>query len=1128
MITLFLNELIKALRNTPPHKELIKRFVEKKFPLYIGNIRGPVLSSVISDLKNYTKGDIIVVFPTEKESSIFFQDTLVLDEDAVRFPSWETLPYGGDSPSSKVFGSRISAICSIIGKKKGQKKIIVTSLKGYLSYLPPKEFLGDYIIKIAKNKEIDIQDLEKKLQESGYLRVPRVSVHGEFALRGEVLDIFMHGMDEAVRIVFSFDEVEEIKYFDPFTQSSTGKTDEILIVPSREIIWKSDLIKKIYSKTLITDEKKDQLDEFKTANGDEYFFPFAFDSKSLITDYAGDNCTVIFVDSELLDSGRRAVEKEYTELYRRGGGRKLNPIPPEELLPDYEKAFNKTERKIILPVLGNSEISNLIRYNYESGRSFFGNFQYLKEEFTRLLDTGYRIYLFSSSDSQKVRIENILKDFDIKVISGSISSGFVLPDLKIMAIQESEIFGRKKRIPSSVKKSTSQVIDSFVDLNPGDHVVHINYGIGRFLGIDRIKAAGTERDYIQLEYADEENIFIPIEQVNLVQRYIGSEGASPRLDRLGGKSWETRKNKVKKAAEDIADKLIKLYSKRKKAMGIAFPKDTDWQMEFEATFPYQETEDQLKCIEDVKSDMESPRPMDRLICGDVGYGKTEIAMRAAFKAASAGRQVIFLAPTTILAEQHYDNMNERFENFPINIKMMSRFVSKKEQKAVLKGLEEGGVDIAVGTHRLIQKDVVLKNPGLMIIDEEQRFGVKDKERMKEIKNSIDSLALSATPIPRTLHMSLLKIRDMSILKTPPYNRRPIETFVHEFSEDAVVKAIRREVERGGQVFYLHNRIESLDNIKLFLQKLMPELMIETAHGRMSSSQIEATMKRFVHQGAHVLVSTTIIENGIDIPNVNTIIIDRADMYGISQLYQLRGRVGRSDRVAYAYLLYPENRSLSEIALKRLQIISDNTELGSGFKIAMKDLEVRGAGNLLGKQQSGEIASVGFDMYLRLLDEAVKELDKDGREEEAPEVYLELEYSGYIPDNYISDQLEKMEVYKGIAAISSDEELNRLSAVLEDRFGSLPDEVESLLSLAEIRIICKKLFISSLRERRGIIEIEFARVSIISADKVMRIIQEGQGKVKLDPSKPNILKMETGVIGLKEKSVFIRERLSRLL
>ena len=588
MITLFLNELLKALRNTQPHKELIKRFTGKKFPLFIGNIRGAVLSSVMCDLKNYSKGDILVVLPTEKEAGIFFQDTRILDENAVRFPSWETLPYSEDSPSPKISGERISAISRILGKGKGEKKIIVSSLKAYLSYLPPADFLSEYIIKIRKKSEIDIQLLERKLQESGYLRVPRVSVHGEFALRGEVLDIFMHGTDEAVRIVFDFDEVEEIKFFDPFSQSSTGKTDEISIVPCREIIWQDQLIERLSEKSLITDEQKEKLYEFKTVKGEEYFFPFAFEEKSLITDYAGENAAVVFVDSELLENSSHALEKEYTELYRRAGGRKLNPVSPEELLPDYGKAFSALKRKIILPILGNSDIADQIRYNYEPGRSFFGNFQYVKEEFSRLLDTGYKVYLFSSSDSQKVRIENILKDFDINVISGSISSGFVLPGLKIMAVQENEIFGRKKRIPSSVKKSTSQVIDSFVDLNPGDYVVHINYGIGRFLGIDRIKAAGTERDYIELEYADEETIFIPIEQVNLVQRYIGSEGSSPRLDRIGGKSWENRKSRVKKAAEDIADKLIKLYSKRRKAQGFSFPADTDWQMEFEATFPYQE------------------------------------------------------------------------------------------------------------------------------------------------------------------------------------------------------------------------------------------------------------------------------------------------------------------------------------------------------------------------------------------------------------------------------------------------------------------------------------------------------------------------------------------------------------
>ncbi|MCL2293424.1 MAG: transcription-repair coupling factor, partial [Spirochaetes bacterium] len=769
-----------------------------------------------------------------------------------------------------------------------------------------------------------------------------------------------------------------------------------------------------------------------------------------------------------------------------------------------------------------------IKFGYEQGRSFFGNFTYLKEEIKKLLDSGYSVFIFSSSESQRLRIENILKEFDVNVIFASISSGFVFPKLKIIVITESEIFGRKKRIPLSVKKSKSQPIDSFIELNPGDYIVHVNYGIGRFLGIDRVKAAGTERDYIQLEYADEEKIFIPIEQVNLVQRYIGSEGGTPGLDRLGGKSWETRKNKVKQAAEDIAKKLISIYSKRKSSKGFAFPKDSEWQNEFEASFPYEETEDQLTSIDEIKADMESTLPMDRLLCGDVGYGKTEVAMRASFKAAAAGKQVAYLAPTTILVEQHFENFKERFNGFPINIAMLSRFVTKGEQAKVLANIKAGNADIVIGTHRLIQKDVDFKNLGLMIIDEEQRFGVKDKERIKEMKASVDCLTLSATPIPRTLHMSLLKIRDMSVLKTPPRNRRPIETTVQEFNEETVVNAIRKEIARGGQVYYLHNKIESLDNVKLFLQKLMPEILVETAHGRMSAHEIEDVMRRFIHHGIHVLVSTTIIENGIDIPNVNTIIIDRADMYGISQLYQLRGRVGRSDRVAYAYLLYPEMRALTELAMKRLQIISDHTELGSGFKIALKDLEVRGAGNLLGKQQSGEIASVGFDMYLRLIDEAVRELERDKDVEEPPEVYLELFYTGFIPDTYIKDQLEKMEIYKSIAAVSSQEELDRLYGELEDRFGPIPDEVESLMSLAEIRIICKKLFVSSLKERRGILEIEFAKVSVISPDKVILLIKEARGSIKLDPHRPNVLIMKTEIIGLKEKSAFLREKLMRLL
>jgi transcription-repair coupling factor (superfamily II helicase) len=529
----------------------------------------------------------------------------------------------------------------------------------------------------------------------------------------------------------------------------------------------------------------------------------------------------------------------------------------------------------------------------------------------------------------------------------------------------------------------------------------------------------------------------------------------------------------------------------------------------------------------VKADMESEKPMDRLICGDVGYGKTEIAMRAIFKAATAGKQVAFLAPTTILAEQHFENFKDRVGDYPLRVSMLSRLIEKKDQRATLAGLREGKVDVVIGTHRLLQKDIEFKDLGLLVVDEEQRFGVKDKERLKEIKASVDCLTLTATPIPRTLHMSLLKIRDMSVLNTPPVNRHPIETVVEEFNPELIAQAIRGEIARGGQVFYLHNRIESLQEIQTFLQQTVPEVLVETAHGQLDSSELEDIMHRFIHGGFQVLVSTTIIENGIDIPNVNTIIIDRADMYGISQLYQLRGRVGRSDRMAYAYLFYPDKRALSELAMKRLQIISDFTELGSGFKIAMKDLEVRGAGNLLGREQSGDIYAVGFDLYLRLLDSAVQRLSDSGYEAEE-DTYLELEYAGYIPDEYVSLPTMKMEVYKKIASIMSQSDLDTLYQELVDRFGPLPEEVQSLLSLAELRVICKRLSIASLKERGGSVTAEFSKVAKVSVERLLRLIKESGGRVKLDPHRPNVLVITTGNIGLREKSEFIRERLASLL
>jgi transcription-repair coupling factor (superfamily II helicase) len=975
--------------------------------------------------------------------------------------------------------------------------------------------------------------------------VPRVSIPGEFALRGEVLDIFLSGHEAALRVVFEFDKVQDIRFFDAESQASTGTTDAVSLYPMREVLWTDERIAVLEENLKNCPElEKDapslieELIEKRGFPGEEMFYPLAAGRAHTLPEYLPRNALVLYVEEERLEASCEALQKEYAELYRKA--RAEGPAPrPDRVLLGLSALRAQTPRHINFSALRDEKDVSALDLRTDTPRSFFGNLNFFREELGNLAAADYRVFIFADSEAQARRITHILPENrhapgekgvpgpEIMVIPESLSGGFSFVPAKITVIQEAEIFGRRRRIPKSVKTVESRAIDSFVELSEGDFVVHVNYGIGRFKGIQRIKAGGNERDYIHLEYAGEEYIYLPIEQVNLIQRYIGHEGNAPRLDTIGGKAWENRKNRVRKSVEDIAVRLIDLYSRRKKTKGFAFPRDTEWQIEFEAAFPFEETPDQLTCMAEVKEDMEKPLPMDRMICGDVGYGKTEIALRAAFKAVTGGKQVAILAPTTILTEQHYETIAERIQKYPVVTAMLSRFVAKKEQKTILSGLREGKIDLVVGTHRLLQKDVVFRDLGLIVVDEEQRFGVKDKERLKELKTSVDSLTLTATPIPRTLHMSLLKIRDMSVLKTPPEGRLPIETHIMEFSPETIARAIRYETARGGQVYYLHNRIESLRDTRLFLQALVPEALVDTAHGRMSSEELEDIMHRFIHGGVQVLVSTTIVENGINIPNVNTIIIDRADMYGISQLYQLRGRVGRSDRPAYAYLFYPAGASLSEIAMKRLRIISDNTALGSGFKVALKDLEVRGAGNLLGREQSGDILSVGFDMYLRLLDEAVRNLDTQ-EVSEAPEVYLELEYSGFIPDSYICESEEKMEVYKKIAGVSSDEELEGVLCELIDRFGPLPEEVLSLLSLAEIRILCKKLWISSLKERKGKLELCFAKVARISVNRLLALIRDSRGKVRLDPHRPYILIMDTQAVGLKEKSEFIRDRLSVLL
>ena len=1125
--------------------------------------------------------DLIIVVPTETDARDIAEDFSAIfgDAEVHVFPDWGTVPYRPAARGSVTFGKRAGVLSKLLSKKQTitfneKPRIFIFTQRAFMSPLPEPEYLKSLSFKLNKGNKIDTTNIAQRLSIMGYTRVPKVNVRGEFSLRGEVLDIFLPCDEHATRIIFDFDEIESFKEFETDTQTTVGTKEDVLIYPTKEILWTDELIEKVrermseYQETAIkedgagtsengitgdfsvhlpfTETAQKYLENLltglsvsKEAEGEEFLYQLVSDQPHSILDYIDENTFVLFYNYDKQENARLTINREYNKLYRTS--REEYPVlPPDMLLSDYEKLLENISKCILFRTLNKGEGSDSV-YHYQIGaepaRSFFGNINFMKEELSQLQNAGWNIFIFTDNENQQLRIHEIFKDYtDIKddgsvhpviLIPKAISAGFRLPEAKLLVIQENEIFGRRQYVAKSVNKAKSKAIDTFVELNPGDYVVHVNWGIGLFHGIERVKAMGNERDYIKLEYADNEVAFVPIEQVNLVQRYIGNEGDKPRLDRIGSKSWESRKNKVKQAVEDIAQKLIDLYSRRQASVGFAFPKETEWQAAFEAAFPYEDTPDQITVTEEIKADMERPVPMDRLICGDVGYGKTEIAMRAAFKAVMGGKQVAFLAPTTILAEQHYETCKGRFKNFPVKIERLSRFVAPAEQKKILARVASGDVDILVGTHRIIQKDVNFKKLGLMIIDEEQRFGVKDKEKLKVMKNNIDCLTMSATPIPRTLHMSLLKIRDMSLLTTPPQNRQAIETVVDEFTDERVAQAIRREIERGGQVFYLHNRVESLQEIRRRIETLVPEVLVDVAHGQMTSTQLEEIFHRFKMGGFHVLIATTIIENGIDIPNVNTIIIDRADMYGVSQLYQLRGRVGRSDRQAYAYLLYPENKALSEVAMKRLQVISDFTELGSGFKIAMKDMEIRGAGNLLGRDQSGDVYSVGFDMYVRLLNEAVNRLalQKDYKEES--EVLMEMEYTGFIPDSYIINPQIKMEIYKKIAAVTDDAEFDSVLAELADRFGPIPEEVSSLLALAEIRIICRKLSIKSIKERQGEVAVEFNQVSNISIDKILKLIKDNPGTVRLNSKLPNYIYIKLGKIGLKEKSEFIREKLSQL-
>lgn len=1052
---------------------------------YGEGLEGAVLAVFIQSAFAKTKGSVWVIVSTEEDARGLIKDLRFLGTEVIQIESTGFTLYS--EPDDEAALKRLKTFSEIADNGNS---VIVSSLRGFSTAVPTREQIEQSRISLRIGDDLDPIQLAELLAENGYLRCAATTMPGEFSIRGEVIDLFPFESENPVRFYLDWERVEKISVYDTITQDTFRKMDHFAFLLS-------------------------------TSAGRE-----PPESVSFAESYIEDNDILILFGDQRLGASYESLTLEAKKKFREVYLENRAAPRPQEILFDYTSLFKRKGKTLVLDDI-RGQHTGALSIDFVGPRSYFGNFTYLRDELNALEQDGYDITIFAGSKSQEQRLSLILKEHELAIVPDEISGGFSIPEKKIIALCDHEIFGRRKQAVKALHHTNISPLDTFVELEPDDYVVHVNYGIGIFRKIDRIKALGKERDYIQIEYAGQEQVFIPIEQANLIQRYIGKDGSKPRLDKIGGTTWERKKNKAKKNAEDLAERLIRLYARRKQAHGTALQKDTDWQLQFEAMFPYEETDDQITCMQDIKEDMEKPIVMDRLVCGDVGYGKTELAIRAAFKAVMSGKQVTFLAPTTILAEQHYDTIIDRVDPFPMRVAMLSRLVDKKEQRAVLKRLQNGEIDILVGTHRVIQKDVLYRDLGLLIVDEEQRFGVKDKEKIKEMKASVDSLALSATPIPRTLYMSLLKIRDMSLLTTPPMQRIAIKTVIKEYDDRIVHDAIRNEIERGGQVFYLHNRVETLDQVVSILKKILPDVSIDFAHGQMNSELLEEKMRLFVHNGFQVLVATTIIENGIDIPNVNTIIIDRADRYGVSQLYQLRGRVGRSDRVAYAYLLYPNQRALTEVAMKRLKILSEHTDLGSGFKIAMKDMEMRGTGNLLGREQSGQMQAVGLDMYLRILDEEISRIAKSEKISER-DVFLDLDYSGYIPESYIDEPSTKFEIYRKISGITDELQIKKLNSELEDRFGPIPQDVENLIYIAELKVLCRRLEVYFLKEFKGTVRVEFSKIASISVQRLIDLIRESNGAVSIDQKKPNIVMMKTDAVSLKDKSLFMLEKLQRLL
>ncbi len=1027
------------------------------------------------------------------------------------FPVEESLAVELAFSSPEYRSQRVEALHFL---ESGEKGIVVVPTAGFKKLLAPVSIWRNHVLTFDIGNEIDFEQLPEKLVAMGYERESMVASPGEFSVRGDIMDIYALNEEYPIRIEFFGSEVDRMRFFEPTTQKSFDEAVEsVMVLPAQDTIFPpyilqeqvEEIEKKVKKaeKSIKNEDVKKRLAVFfndfieKAQLGElpqnpKMYTSLFYPQMTTIMDYMSKDTLIV------MDEYGRTLESERTQNMEAADWEELKIgegvlLPKQQMTADIRDVVKQSEhRKLFYSLfqkgLGNIRFTAVHPIQYRGLLQFFGQMPMVKSEVDRWLKQDATVFMVVPDKERAEKVHQVFLDFDIEsviigqdgfienhvnIVVGGMAAGFELPMRKLVVMTEKELFNKAtKRQPRRQKMSNAERLKSYTELSAGDFVVHVNHGIGKYTGMETIVVDGVNQDYISILYQDGAKLFIPVTQLHLVQKYVSSESKTPKVNKLGGTEWAKTKKKVASRVEDIADELIELYAKRESEKGYAFPPDNQDQVDFENRFPYTETDDQLRSIEEIKKDMQKEKPMDRLLVGDVGYGKTEVAMRAIFKAVLEGKQAAFLVPTTILAQQHYESLVQRFEDLPFEIGLLSRFRTKKQQEETIEGIRKGSVDIIVGTHRLISKDVVFFDLGLLVVDEEQRFGVKHKERLKALKSTVDVLTLTATPIPRTLHMSMLGVRDLSVIETPPANRYPVQTYVMEQNMAAVRDGIEREMARGGQAFYVYNRVETIERKADEIRVLVPDCRVGVAHGQMTEVQLENIMMDFVEGVYDVLVTTTIIETGVDIPNANTLFVENADYMGLSQLYQLRGRVGRTNRIAYAYLMHQRDKILSEVSEKRLQAIKDFTELGSGFKIAMRDLSIRGAGNLLGAQQHGFIDSVGFDLYSEMLSEAVERKRGKGSRRKQVNVEIDLAINAYIPATYIEDERQKIDMYKRIQQLKNEDDFYEIQDDFQDRFGDLPEEVTYLAQVGLIRHYAELAEAEQLKRQGDIVHITF--------------------------------------------------------